>query len=392
MRFAVVCLVWSSWASIAAAQQVTLLRHDVADEQVAQALEQLIGAPVAVVEAAQGGGPRVSIDRSRAVIQVVSEDDAELSRTLDPIVLAKSPYAVALAVAELLELSKLPRSRSPRSAEVSRADYVAPHGESSSVFAAAAAPVARVAVVEAPQQAPASASAPREDHADTQLAALGTPSLPREAARSESRVVAEAVPGEPVGHASVANAGRGSLRSSFALGVDLDFQTQPGHALSFVRPGIYAELAWGRGGSGAFWGLGVRATAPFGRELQPTAADTTGAAMVRARAMDAAFQGSAGYTFGRLGLAAHVVSGISYLRVETLGQHDTAFTPLFGAGAGVRLSLAYGFALAVRGEAQWAGPGASYQVSRAEVLESGAFRVGLLTGVLWESALGGGAP
>jgi len=189
-----------------------------------------------------------------------------------------------------------------------------------------------------------------------------------------------------------------NLRSSglpdYAIGADLELQSQPGYPLAFVRPAISAELAWGRDTPGAFWAAGVRVSAPLGRELQPSAAAPAEDSRPRASHGDAAVQATLGYAFGRLGLTTQLAAGTSYLRVEALDAerhsygHDAQFSPLLAAGIGARLSVALGFALAVRGEAQWAGRGTIYRIGGVQVLEGGAFRVGLLAGVLWESALG----
>jgi hypothetical protein len=305
MRLGLVWVALGCWASTASAQ-VSLVRHADADDEVATALEQLIGEDVVVVEpaaAAKGWDASVSIDRERAVLSVVSPSNPTgLTRTLDEDLIADSPYAVALAAAELLDW--LPRASDPVSAATSPA-------------------------------------------------------------------------------------GRSGGLLSYAFGLDVEVQSQLTNELTFVRPAFAGELAWGRGRPGLFWTLGGRVSAPLARELPLAAAQ----ASLQARAFDAAAQVVGGYGFGALALTAHAAAGASYLRVEArdaLGElgHDTFVSPLLAAGLGVRWSVALGFALAARGEAQWAGPASLYNIHDGRVLETHPWRFGAFVGVLWESALG----
>ncbi len=297
------------------AAQVSFLRRGDADEEVALRLEQLIGEHVELVEAEartaafQGLEPvhaaRVSIDRDDSTVQVISaKNPGGLSRELDAELMAESPYAVALAAAELLEWLD-------------------------------------------------TSSGSSTSHAPRRRDALG-----------------------------------------FGLGLDVDFQHQLAGNFSFMRPALHAELAWGRHRPGLFWSAGLRVAAPLGRELRPTAAGER----LRANALDAAAQVVSGYTWGPLAITAHLALGVTHLWVEarapdrSLLGRDARFAPLTAAGLGLRLSVAHGFAFALRGEAQWAGPRNRYRLAGTRALETGPFRLGLLAGLLWESAIAGGSP
>jgi hypothetical protein len=319
MRLGLVCLALCCWAPVAAAQISFVHRTD-ADDEIASRLQELIGQRVQVVapefavlakrESADSSAAIVSIDREDSVVRVVSNANPEgFSRAFDEDVMEESPYAVALAAAELLDWL----------------DVISRDGGTAPGFAARS----------------------------------GAP--------------------------------------SFALGLDLEVQSQLASDLTFARPALAGELAWGRGTPGLFWTAGARVSAPLARELQPSATGSAADARLRAQAMDAALQIVGGYSFGRLGLTAHLAAGVAYLRVSArdadrreLGS-DTQFSPLCAAGLGARFSVALGFALGLRGEAQWAGPRSIYRVGGEPVLDRGAFRVGLLAGILWETALASGA-
>ena len=420
MRLAVLCVALSCWAPVAAAQ-VSFVRRQVEDERVARALEKLIGEPVQLVDAAPGGSSpaasaarfTVSIDRQRGVLRVVTpESPAGLARALDLNLLADSPYAVALAAAELLELSSVETRRSSRvePARAGASEIPTSRTRSDARFATASTDVRTdVALEDAQPQTELRGAEPERvnrieddrtspepvDHAE-RTEEVRPP--PERVAREEPRAPPMLADHSDEARVTSESADPRNLRSSglpdYAIGADLELQSQPGYPLAFVRPAISAELAWGRDTPGAFWAAGVRVSAPLGRELQPSAAAPAEDSHVRAQAMDAAVQATLGYAFGRLGLTTQLAAGTSYLRVEALDAerhsygHDAQFSPLLAAGIGARLSVALGFALAVRGEAQWAGRGTIYRIGGVQVLEGGAFRVGLLAGVLWESALG----
>jgi hypothetical protein len=420
MRLAVLCVALSCWAPVAAAQ-VSFVRHQVEDERVARALEKLIGEPVQLVDAAPGGSSpaasaarfTVSIDRQRGVLRVVTpESPAGLARALDPNLLADSPYAVALAAAELLELSSVETRRSSR-VEPTRAgasEIPTSRTRSDARFATASTDVRTdVAREDAQPQTELRDAEPERvnrieddrtspEPVDQAERTEEVRPPPERVAREEPRASPALADQSDETRVASESADPRNLRSSglpdYAIGADLELQNQPGYPLAFVRPAISAELAWGRDTPGAFWAAGVRVSAPLGHELQPSAAAPAEDSHVRAHAMDAAVQATLGYAFGRLGLTTQLAAGTSYLRVEALNAerhsygHDAQFSPLLAAGIGARLSVALGFALAVRGEAQWAGRGTIYRIGGVQVLEGGAFRVGLLAGVLWESALG----
>jgi hypothetical protein len=413
MRFGIVCAAWLCWASVAVAQ-VSFVRNEPKDAQVAAALEQLIGEPVIVVDAAVGGGEsprrgpsdaRVSIDRRRAALHVVTDDrPAGLTRVLDDQLLAKSPYAVALVAAELLDLLHVVPARGSRA--TSALTEVKTVVETRTSVDDDSRANREPSLIVAPTRTIADEPTEEEDDSRPDREAPPPPPPPAEArdvtetreasARTElvDSVDASSVPAV---HADARSPGGGSPQD-YAFGADLELQSQPGHELSFVRPAVYGELSWGRETAGPFWTAGARVSAPFGRELQPSATGPAEDSRVRAQAMDAALQVGAGYSLGRLGVAAHLAAGMTYLRVEALDAarhalgHDAQFSPLLGAGLGARFSIALGFALAVRGEAQWAGPPTEYRIGGVQVLEGGAFRVGLLAGVLWESAFGRAVP
>jgi hypothetical protein len=257
----------------------------------------------------------VSIDREHSRVHVASiANPAGLSRELDSSVIAQSPYAVALAAAELL------------------------------------------------------------DWLDT----LAEPGAPSAEARSPRL------------------AGRSARRLTFGLGFDFELQAQLARDLAFARPALNLELAFDRGSRGFFWTAGARVSAPLGRDVDFLATGALEDASVRAQAMDAALQAVGGYELGPLALTIHLAAGVAYLRVAARDaeQHSLGssalFSPLVGAGVGARLAVAYGFALAVRGEAQWAGPQTIYKIDGESGLDSAAVRFGLLAGLMWESALGWG--
>lgn len=423
MRLAVLCVALSCWAPVAAAQ-VSFVRRQVDDERVARALEKLIGEPVQLVDAATAGNSAaasaarftVSIDRQRGVLRVVTpESAAGLARALDPNLLADSPYAVALAAAELLELSSVEARRSRVEPVRTRASETSATRTPSDARAVTASTDVRTgaALVDAQPRTELRDAEPErvnriEDSRASPEPAERTENTDRteEVRPPPERVAREEEPRASPVLTDRSDEARGAsesmdphtLRSSelpdYAIGADLELQSQPGYPLSFVRPAVSAELAWGRDTPGAFWAAGVRVSAPLGRELQPSAAGPAADSRVRAQALDAAVQATLGYAFGRLGLTTQLAAGTSYLRVEALDAarrslgHDAQFSPLLAAGIGARLSVALGFALAVRGEAQWAGRGTIYRIGGVEVLEGGPFRVGLLAGVLWESAFG----
>jgi hypothetical protein len=417
MRLAVLCVALSCWAPVAAAQ-VSFVRRQVEDERIARALEKLIGEPVQLVDAlVKAARFTVSIDRQRGVLRVVTpESPAGLARTLDPNLLAESPYAVALAAAELLELSSVEARRTSRvePARARASDIPTTRTQSDTRAVAASTDVRTAAAREDAQPQTelrdaepervnriediGASPAPLERTERTQPTEEVRPPPEHLAPEEEPRASPVLTDRSDETHVASESADPHTLRSSglpdYAIGADVELQSQPGYPLSFVRPAVSAELAWGRDTPGAFWAAGVRVSAPLGRELQPSAAAPAEGSRVRAQAMDAAVQATLGYAFGRLGLTTQLAAGTSYLRVEALDAerhaygHDAQFSPLLAAGIGARLSIALGFALAVRGEAQWAGRGTIYKVGGAEVLEGGPFRIGLLAGVLWESALG----
>jgi hypothetical protein len=321
MRLSFVCIALSfgiqSVSSVAAAE-ISFVRGSAADEEVASRLEALIGQPVVRVSSESGALDRadadaavVSIDRGDALVRVVSIANPDgLTRTFEPAVMEQSPYAVALAAAELLDWL----------------DVLAEPG------------------------APAPTQEPTE---------------------------------------------RSGRRLSFGLGLDFELQAQVARDLAFLRPAFNAELAFDRDARGFFWAAGVRVSAPLGRDVAPLATELQNLSL-RAQAMDAAAQFVVGYELGSLAFTAHAAAGLAYLHVaardaqqRTLGS-EASCSPLVGAGLGVRLSVAYGFAVAVRGEGQWAGPETKYSIAMREALDSAAIRFGFLAGVLWESALGWG--
>lgn len=320
MRLSFVCIaLWLGTMSVSsvASAEISFVRDTAADEEVAARLEELIGQPVVRVSDASDALERadtesavVSIDRDDSLVRVVSIANPDgLSRAFDPVVMEQSPYAVALAAAELLDW----------------------------------------------------------------LNVLAEPGA------------------NGAGHTPEVG-GRGGRRLTFGLGFDFELQAQLRRNLEFARPAFGAELAFDRGSRGFFWTAGVRVSAPLGRDVDAALQDFS----LRAQAMDAAAQLLAGYELGVVAFTAHVAAGLAYLRVaaqdaeqQAAGAH-AAFSPLFGVGLGVRLSVAYGFALAVRGEGQWAGPQTKFQVGGRTVLDSAAIRYGFLAGVLWESALGWG--
>lgn len=394
MRLGIVCIAFGllAFASTAAAQ-VAVLRTDSADVDVAAALGNFIGDRIVVTTEADlartGAEPdaRVSVDRARSLLVVVAgEPPRTSSRALDPKLIARSPYAVALAAAELLDLLRneppapidelaivVPRSTSaPATTETPRSSDSA--GPAPARSEALPAPQPSAAAPPVSLQPPAAtAPAPELAPADTSAASADT---------DDSATELQHI--------------RSSRGLDYALGIDLELQAQPNSDLSFVRPAVYAELAWDRSERGLFWTAGIRASAPLARDLQLTAAAGPAAGLqLHAQGFDAALQGTAGYALGRLAVAAHVAAGATYLRVEArdaggsaFGQADARFSPLVAAGLGARVSVALGFALAVRAEAQWVGRETVFHVAAAPVLDGGPFRLGFLAGVLWESALG----
>jgi hypothetical protein len=321
MRLCFVCIALWFWSSAAAAE-ISFVRDSDSDEEVASRLEQLIGQPVErvsrdsdVLQGDDGDAAVVSIDREHSRVQVASIGNPKgLSRELDSSVIAQSPYAVALAAAELLDW----------------------------------------------------------------LDVLAEPGATAGDGRAQQK------------------AGRSHRRLTFGLGFDFELQAQVDRELAFLRPALNLELAFDRGSRGFFWTAGARVSAPLGRDVDIAASPELEDATLRAQAMDAAAQVVGGYAFGPLALTAHAAAGVAYLRVvaRDAQQHSLGssalFSPLVGAGLGVRLSVAYGFALAVRGEAQWAGPRTKYHIEGTQVLDSAPLRLGLLAGLLWESALGWG--
>jgi hypothetical protein len=183
---------------------------------------------------------------------------------------------------------------------------------------------------------------------------------------------------------------------NLGLGADLEIQSQPGYSLSSVRPSIHAELTWGRARTGGFWAVGARASIPGSRVLQVAAvAAPDGRARLEVLGTDAAVQLTLGHGMGRLALTSQLAAGISYVGLQafdTSGDplgNDEQLSPLFAGGLGFRYSVLFGFALAASVEAQWAGPRTVYRMVGDDVLETGALRVGLFAGVLWEGALAG---
>jgi hypothetical protein len=180
------------------------------------------------------------------------------------------------------------------------------------------------------------------------------------------------------------------------LGVDLELQG-PGSGLSFLRPALSGELAFGRGRPGLFWTLGGRVSAPLGSELSVDSVGPAADTRIRARAFESAAQVVGGYGFGSLALTAQAAAGLSYLRVEAVDSglralgHFDHFSPLLAAGLGLRWSVALGFALALRGELQWAGRPNRFKIGGQDVLEQSPLRFGGFAGVLWESSLSRGA-
>lgn len=310
VRAMCVALCW--FVCAVASAQVSVLCRTPADRELAGTLARLIAQPVLTRDVGDATTPRppadaregewVTIDRAAATVNVYSAAQmTTLSRVLDAEVMSASPYAVALATAELLE------------------------------FAGAAG--------------------------------------------------ARTLAGQPV-----------ASSPQLGIGVDLELQSQPGFDLSFVRPALQLELAWGRARPGGFWTLGVRGAGPGQRTLQVAAAAAPGA-RVDALSVDAAAQLTLGHALGRLALLTQLAVGMSYLALEAadasgarLGR-DARVAPLFGAGVGFRYSVLSGFGLTVRGEAQWAGSGTVYRIAGEQVLQAGALRVSLLAGLIWEGAL-----
>lgn len=343
------------------------------------------------------------VERDRAVLRVTTRDDpAGLSRAFEPDVLARAAYAVALAAAEMLDLLRVtaqPRgpvndaatSDAPRDTggAPSTPNPAAPAGERpASAAAAAVVPRAPPAPLPAAQATPAADDA----RAASTAARVSIPPTQR-AAEPERKVTPEAA---AVAAPPQELSARPSAPLGFALGIDLELQAQPGPARSSLRPALYAELAVGRGTSGWFWTAGARVAAPLAaRDLEPVTDVPITGSRVRAWATDAALVGGLGHSLGRLGLAAHVAAGTSYSRVEALDRagrvlgRDANFAPLVGAGLGARLPVILGLALAVEVEAQWAGPRTTYRIEGAPALVGDPFRLGFLTGIVWESALSG---
>lgn len=328
-----------TWFAAGAAAQVTVVTRAPEDGAVAAQLGRLIDVPVQqrpgpdtdslqLVLRDGAGRPEplvVVIDRPHDTLHVVRTRDATVvSRVLDASVMRDSPYAVALATAELLEwLGVLPPARGRPGAPVL------------TVPPEAAAALQEEARAESERPALGWAAG-----ADLELAtspgfdvSLARPSIHAELQIGRGREPLWFGFGARIG--APASWDRGLEPERFATRAERveysDFQT-----------GLHAALGFGAGRSTVFAQL------------------EGGASFAHVEALSAA--------------------------ERSVGEHE-ATSAYLGAGVGLRYRLASALALAAEVQGQWLAERARYRVEGSPVLEEGPIRVTTRLGLIWESAL-----
>lgn len=332
-----------------ASAQVALVSQGPQDHAVLEQLTGMLDEPIseraqgdlhglgAIMDAARGSWPSryvVVIDRNAdSVYALRPSDRTSVARVLSAELLADSPYAVALAIAELLEwLGATPRGAPQKEAGVAH-----------------------------PQ--PQSQSQPSDDGERTPPAA--------EPERSPRPLF------------------------GFAASAGLELGASPSADLRLARLALGLEGQLGRGSRPLWLALAARFAAPASLErkldlaLRSEAADA-----LEYHSSELALQLALGLGHGASALAFGPFVGLSPVTVTLYdargqkagtGDHD-AWTGLLGVGVRLRYPLALGFAFDLGAEAELLLAPVRYRVTGRSVLEDGPLRAQTRLGIVWESA------
>jgi hypothetical protein len=333
------------WLETTAYAQVVLVSRGPEDHAVREQLAGMLEEPLserteadarglgAIMDDARAGWPAryvVVIDRAADSVHAMRPADrTSVSRVLSSELLAQSPYAVALAIAELLEWL----GATPRGAEAGAQGSVPP--------------------------APGAGQPPEPD------------------------------PDPDPGADEPAT----SWPFGVAVSAGVELSGSPSADLSLMRPAFGLEAQLGRGHAPVWFALAARFSAPASLrrrlELGLRAEDRDA---IEYESTELALQLALGIGRPAYGLAFGPLVGLSPVRVRVLDEAGTtraARDPLIGfAGLGVRLRypLGLGFAFDLSAEAELLFEPIRYRVTGRPVLEDGPLRAQTRLCVVWESA------
>jgi hypothetical protein len=335
----------------AAAAQVVLISRGPEDRAVREQLAGMLEEPLseraegearslgAIMDDARAGWPAryvVVIDRAGDSVHALRPADrTSTSRVLSPELLAQSPYAVALAIAELLEWL----GATPRSAVAGPAD-----GETH--------------------------AAETSDHG---------PSQPEAQLDSD----ADSDPSEP----------QTSWPFAVAVAAGVELGGSPSAELSLMRPAFGLEAQLGRGHAPVWFALAARFSAPASlhRRLE-LALRSEDRDAIEYESTELALQLALGIGRPAYGLAFGPFVGVSPVRVAVLdeagatrGEREPT-TGFAGLGVRLRYPLALGFAFDLSAEAELLFEPIRYRVTGRPVLEDGPMRAQTRLCLVWESA------
>ncbi len=320
-----------------AAAQVAVVVRAPADGDVALQLRRLIDAPVeqhALSEASAGliaileqartwsAAYVIVLDRVDGAAQVLRlADRTAASRVLSPDVMAESPYAVALAIAELLDwLGAVPPARAPD---------------------AAVSPPASDAELEAePKEAPSPLSA-----------VIG----------ADFEITSSPDPGSPGHDVSL-------LRPTLSGGL------QWGRGLRSPWFGVGARLA-----------APASTERTLDRSIPDQVAAVRYASIDPSVTVALGLGSGEASLVGEFGVGLSIVAVEARDAAGATLTEDDAVAPWLGLGLSLRYPLLWGLSLAVGAEGQWLVERGRYQVDGTSVLEEGRVRLATRLGIRWES-------
>ncbi|HMI91240.1 MAG TPA: hypothetical protein VK509_07745 [Polyangiales bacterium] len=334
-------------AGSGASAQVALISRGPEDRAVLEQLAGMIDEPLheraesqarglgAIMDDARAGWPEryvVVIDRSGdSVYALRPADRTSVSRVLSPELLAESPYAVGLAIAELLEwLGATPRG-----------------GDAPTALPSAGANGA----------SPSSAA----------------PELPEpEPATSEQGA---------------------SPQFGIAVAAGIELSGSPSAELSLARLALGLEAQLGRGRDPLWFALAARFSAPASlRRRLDAALRSAEVDALEYESTELALQLALGFGRHASTLALGPFVGLSPVRVAVLDEDGATrgekekWTGFAGLGVRLRHPIGLGFALDLSAEAELLFAPVRYRVTGRQVLEDGPLRAQTRLCLVWESA------
>ena len=338
---------WVIAAGTVASAQVALVSRGPEDRAVLEQLAGMLDEPLserpeteiralgAIMDEARASWPEryvVVIDRESDSVHALRPSDRTLvSRVLSAELLGQSPYAVALAIAELLEWLG-----------------AAPRGASSAATPSSSA----AAVPEPPQSTDTSGESANE-----------------EAGPSPS----------PIG---------------LALSAGVELSGSPSADLSLMRLALGLEAQLNRGREPLWFALAARFAAPASlhRKLDPPLR-TPALDAIEYESSELALQLALGLGQPASAIAFGPFFGLSPVHVAVLDDQGSAaakpketWAGFAGLGVRLRYPIAFGFAFDLSAEAELLFEPVRYRVGGRQVLDDGPMRAQTRLGVVWESA------